>query len=485
MRQWLQIGYKNIAADVTISSHRELTYMATIHKINGKKGTSYRITVSHGFDAHGARKRVVRTIHAADLEAKTEPARDREAARIAAEIETEIRTGRKSSDIRTDKIYLADMIPQWESWMEKRLAAGTIAPATIRYYRRDWYLYCAEFFRDMTLDQITKETGRDFINYLKLDKKYSRKSITHALTVIGSVYTFLTEIKHIPAENPFIGLKIPRGKHEKKAARSLSDDEADLFLEILQIASQKWRLFFLIMLTTGARPAEVLALRWNDFCQKNGVQVILIDEAVIAQKDTGWTIGKPKTEASVRYVYQSDILQADLEAHRKAEQQLLKKSQQQMRHTLLFHGKDPEKCHSGNAPCDRLRSLIQRWNKQIERQLLAEKDKEKRAALQEKLIEKTRAYDLRHTYATLEIGAGMPANVLAKKLGHVNLQMINSTYVHPMEDAQMSENYFGKNKKADSAASENLKKIGEEIAKLSEDDLEKLEEILTRIKQKS
>lgn len=459
--------------------------MATIHKIQGKKGTSYRITVSHGFDASGARKRIVRTIHAADLDARTEPARDREAARIAEEIEKEIRTGRKSTEIRTDKIYIADMIPEWASWMEKRLAAGTIAPATIRYYRRDWHLYCDDFFKDMTLDQITKETGRDFINYLKLDKKYSRKSITHALTVIGSVYTFLTEIRHIPAENPVIGLTIPRGKHEQKAAKSLTEKDAELFLEVLQIATQKWRLFFEIMITTGARPAEVLALRWDDFQQKNGKPVIRIDEAVIAQKDRGWTIGKPKTEASVRYVYQSDILQADLEAHRKSEQQLLKKSQQQMRHTLLFHGKDPVKNHSGNAPCDRLRSLIRRWNAQIERQLLAEKDKEKRAALQEKLIENTRAYDLRHTYATLEIGAGMPANVLAKKLGHVNMQMINSTYVHPMEEAQLSENYFGKNKKSEHAASENLKKIGEEIAKLSAEDLEKLEEILAKIKQKS
>lgn len=446
---------------------------------------SYRITISHGFDASGARKRVVRTIHAADLDARTEPARDREAARIAAEIEKEIRTGRKSSEIRTDKLYLTDMIPQWESWMEKRLAAGTIAPATIRYYRRDWKLYCAEFFRDMTLDQITKETGRDFINYLKLDKHYSRKSITHALTVIGSVYTFLTEIRHIPAENPCIGLTIPRGKHEQKAAKSLTEKDAELLMEILQIASPKWRLFFLIMLTTGARPAEVLALRWDDIMQKNGTPVIRIDEAVIAKKDTGWTIGKPKTEASVRYVYQSDILQTDLEAHRKAEQQLLKKSQQQMRHTLLFHGMDPEKCHSGNAPCDRLRSLIRRWNKRVTEQLLAEKDKEKRAVLQEKLIENTRAYDLRHTYATLEIGAGMPANILAKKLGHANMQMINQVYVHPMEEAQLHENYFGKNKKSDAEVSKTVKKIGEEIAKLSNEDLEKLTEIITKLKQKS
>ena len=459
--------------------------MATIHKIQGKKGTSYRITVSHGFDASGARKRVVRTIHAADLDAKTEPARDREAARVAEGIEREIRTGRKSSDVRTDKIYITDMIPEWEQWMDKRLDAGTIAPATIRYYKRDWKLYCDDFFENKTIEQITKETGRDFINHLKLDKHYSRKSITHALTVIGSVYTFLADIKHIPAENPFIGLKIPRGKHEEKTAKSLTEKDAELLMEVLQIASQKWRLFFLIMLTTGARPAEVLALRWDDFQQKNGKQVIRIDEAVIAQKDRGWTIGKPKTEASVRYVYMSELVQADLEAHRKAEQQLLKKSSQQMRHTLLFHGKDPEKCHSGNAPCDRLRSLIRRWNKSIEQQILKEKDKEIQAALQEKLIESTRAYDLRHTYATLEIGAGMPSTVLAKKLGHTTVQMINTTYVHPMEDAQLTENYFEKNKKSDSVASETVKKIGEEIAKLNAEDLQKLEEIITKIKQKS
>lgn len=459
--------------------------MATIHKIHGKKGTSYRITVSHGFDASGARKRVVRTIHAADLDAKTEPARDREAASIAAEIEKEIRTGRKSSDIRTDKIYITDMIPEWEQWMDKRLDAGTIAPATIRYYKRDWKLYCDDFFKDKTIEQITKETGRDFINFLKLDKKYSRKSITHALTVIGSVYTFLEDIKHIPAENPCIGLKIPRGKHEEKTAKSLTEKDAELLLEILQTASQKWRLFFKIMITTGARPAEVLALRWDDFCQKNGTSVIRIDEAVIAKKDTGWTIGKPKTEASVRYVLLSDLVMDDLEAFRQSEQQLLKKSQQQMRHTLLFHGKDPEKCHSGNAPCDRLRSLIRRWNASIEQQILKEKDKEKRDALQEKLIESTRAYDLRHTYATLEIGAGMPSNVLAKKLGHVNTQMINTTYVHPMEDAQLTENYYEKNKKSDSASSETVKKIGEEVTKLSAEDLQKLEEIIANLKQKT
>ena len=418
--------------------------MATIHTIYGKKGTSYRITVSRGSGPNGTRTRFVRTLRASDLKHKTPAGRLREVQEMAAAWEAELRTGSIKNEARPDKLFLRDVIPGWQDWMEKRMAAGIISPATYRYYKRDLLLYCEEYFKHCTIEQMTDQAAADFVNFLKLDKNYSHKSITHALTAMNSVFNFLITSQHVLQRNPFKGVDVPRGTHEEKAAKALTESELFLLLDILDSefksgykVPQKWRAFFKIMITTGARPGEVLALTWADFQSENGRDVIKIDKAVAAKSDSGWHITKPKTRESVRSVLLSNLVKPDLELHKNQEKALLKKSENEMKRLLVFHGPDHTKVMNGNTPCNILRSIITRWNAEIADEIAHEKDQDKREQLTQKLMPMVRVYDLRHTYATMEIKAGTPANVLARRLGHSTIQMINQVYVHPQDDAFM------------------------------------------------
>jgi integrase len=45
-------------------------------------------------------------------------------------------------------------------------------------------------------------------------------------------------------------------------------------------------------------------------------------------------------------------------------------------------------------------------------------------------------HGLRHTTATLLLGAGMPVQVVAQRLGHADVTMTLNTYAHALPDAQ-------------------------------------------------
>jgi hypothetical protein len=45
-------------------------------------------------------------------------------------------------------------------------------------------------------------------------------------------------------------------------------------------------------------------------------------------------------------------------------------------------------------------------------------------------------HDLRHTYATLSLAAGIPAKVISTRLGHATVAFTQDVYVHAMPDLE-------------------------------------------------
>jgi integrase len=51
-------------------------------------------------------------------------------------------------------------------------------------------------------------------------------------------------------------------------------------------------------------------------------------------------------------------------------------------------------------------------------------------------VPRIRLHDLRHTWATLALAAGVPPKVVSERLGHANIQVTMNTYSHVMPGMQ-------------------------------------------------
>jgi integrase len=163
---------------------------------------------------------------------------------------------------------------------------------------------------------------------------------------------------------------------------------------------------FYLGLMTGLRPGELLALTWAD---------IITDEVLVRQGVTqpkgGHKIGVPKTPNAIRAVpLPSDA--RDLLFTR-----TWALSEQRHRVTL----------REGNARLvfpNEVGNLIAPWNlhKRVWTPLLEDAD-----------IEHVRPYVLGHTFASMQIAAGVDAVTLARWMGHSDSGFTLRTYTHFFE----------------------------------------------------
>jgi integrase len=49
-------------------------------------------------------------------------------------------------------------------------------------------------------------------------------------------------------------------------------------------------------------------------------------------------------------------------------------------------------------------------------------------------LPRIRVYDLRHTHATLQLGAGVPVHVVSQRLGHASAKMTLDVYANYLPD---------------------------------------------------
>ncbi len=201
-------------------------------------------------------------------------------------------------------------------------------------------------------------------------------------------------INEIIVKNPMQLVKAPKQKSKQK---TLFDEEEDvmpfnnaeikLILEDKQLFEHN-KNFYKLMLFTGMRPGEVVALRWQDILFNK--KQIKIMQTRVAGKD-----GTPKTMSSMRYV---DILPQTLEVLQK--QQKLTGDKE-----YLFYTRSGKRYFSHDTLAASFKRLLTR-NKIKERVL----------------------YNLRHTFASQMISQGIDIVWVSKTLGHKDVSITLSTY---------------------------------------------------------
>lgn len=207
------------------------------------------------------------------------------------------------------------------------------------------------------------------------------------------------------ATNP--ARKVPAPVERRPEARHLSPEEAGKL--VAAAAPSRYAVVLKLILSTGLRRGEALALRWADVDLDRGTATV---RGALVRSEGSLRVVAPKTATSARTVALSGSAVALLAAHRAAQAK--------------------EKLRAGNIYEDGGLVFSTELGKPVEPQNLLRlvRSAGKRAGLASVTV-----HTLRHTYATAALLGGVPLKVVSSNLGHASIQITADTYGHVTDDA--------------------------------------------------
>jgi integrase len=191
--------------------------------------------------------------------------------------------------------------------------------------------------------------------------------------------------------NPLSLVEKPR--HRAKETKAMTVPEARRFVKAAQ--GDEFEALWLLMLTTGLRFGEAIGLEWRDIDLKNGT--LAVRQSVV-EVDGVARVAEPKTASSRRRVELGALAVDSLRRH-----------QAKMRPESRFV------FETGGGGHPRRSNLRQRSFQPI--------------CVQAKIVGLT-PHGLRHSMASIGMAQGIPAKVLAERLGHSTTRMTMDRYQH-------------------------------------------------------
>jgi len=209
--------------------------MATITKRTGKNGTTYKVQIR--IKGHPA--------ETASFDRLTD------AKRWAAETETAIRQGKHFGAAR--RRTFTELADKYEAAIADHLKSMQARTGHLAYWREE--------FDGHSLEDVTPALIAD--KYAKLHKDGARSIATanRYLATLSACFTFAVKELAWIERNPCS--RVRKGKEDAGRVRYLTDDERTRLLEACKESSNPLLYpAFVVALSTGARQAEVMNLRW-------------------------------------------------------------------------------------------------------------------------------------------------------------------------------------------------------------------------------
>ncbi len=379
-----------------------------------KRGDSYLIVVSMGYDRHGNRcKQRQKTVHPpADLTPKQKEKWLNEQAVLYE------RECREVPATLGKDITLAEYVDHWL----KDVAPDKLAKSTIVRDKQDIDRFLP-YLGDYKLNELRPEHFRNFYAKLKKVRSENTGRLLAASTVEG-VHNSLCSILSSAMEDGYIthnpAWRTYKYPTKKKARKIADEDTARLIITSLEQESLKYEVYYKLLIATGMRRAECCALIWRDFNFLN--RSIHIQRNAVKLTGENIFTKEPKTTAGDRYAYFSMELGSLLEEYRQFCQ----------RETELYDGRalteDDFVFRRKNCKLPMTPSTFT-WRFKL---IL------KKHGLPEDL----NVHSLRHTNASLLIANGTDVATVAGLLGHSQVSTTLDIYAHA----------FDKNKKVASSA---------------------------------
>ena len=435
-----------------------------------KRGDTYRIRVSAGYDAAG--KQIMRSITWRPAPGMTSRQIEKELERQAVLFEEAVRTGQYMDG----NIKLDDFINQWfADYADKQLKPSTLAlyhqlmervsPALghirmnklrpghlVQFYNQlenvdnkkpVSFLAAPALEKAIAHSGITKaqlcnragvgvatlrtaQAGKA-ISYKSASKlaealgqpcdrlfipsghaqKLSKSTIAHYHRFLSAVFTTAVEWQ-VMAENPCARVKPP--KEERKAVQYLDEKQAAAFLDALQEQPFHYRAMVTMLLYSGIRRGELCGLEWEDVDFEHNL--VHVNRSAVYIPGKGVEDGTTKTHNSERVMkLPAGVMELLKEQRRRQAEQRLQMGDQWQDSRKVFTQPN------GKPIC---MASLSKWIKQFSVSIG---------------LPPITAHSLRHTNATLLIAGGTNIRTVSNRLGHASTSTTGNIYSHAIKTA--------------------------------------------------
>lgn len=289
-------------------------------------------------------------------------------------------TTRLGSDAPTKGTLFSNYADQW-------LATHRMEKSTREHYRPH-LAYWKLQFHGKTLDAITAMDIRTAVAARAAD--VTGKTINNMLIPLRGVFE-TAHVDGLIASNPTATIR--NHKHQAPPPDPFTKEEMHRILHRLFMGAESYYVWYRFAFATGLRPSEQMALRWSDVNLK--ARTVTVSKARVSGEEKG-----TKTHSIREVDLNDEAWLALVQAGHPGQCDL----------TKIHVFKAP---HGGPWQEDDLQDrLNNQWY----------------PVLDGLGIRRRRAYNTRHTYATINLMAGVNPAYIARQLGHVNTAMLFKVY---------------------------------------------------------
>jgi integrase len=308
------------------------------------------------------------------------------------------------------KITLAEYV---EEWYKSKVQ---ISESTLNGYKLHLKLYIIPALGHLKLHQITPPVVQAAYNAL-IAQKLSPRTIEYAHTVLHQALGKAIKLGYL-VRNPTEDTERPA-----KVEREFTILSPDQMVTLFKSEAKKRLLpLWLMLLDTGLRPGEALALKWGDL---EG-DLVRVQRVLVRTTKSAYKLieRKAKTQKSLRPVTLSKSMIEALKEHRLQQaKEILAYGPHYIRNDFIFASRIGSFLDPNNVR-NRFKSALTRAG----------------------LPENVRLYDTRHSHATALLNEG---NVnlawVSARLGHSSTRVTEAIYAKVMPEAhrQMADTFEG------------------------------------------
>lgn len=303
-------------------------------------------------------------------------------------------------------------VEQWMLTWLRDYKKNSVKPKTYAAYESHIKNHIAPDLGDCTLSQLRNDMVQRFVNNLA---EKGLKSLTIE-RVVGTLKTGLMQAvdNELLAKNPASRIKMPM--KEERSARVLTIQEQELFIE----AAKEHRNgeVFILILGTGLRIGEALALTWSDIDFENQILSVNRTQIEYCLHSNGETTyhreySSPKTKAGKRTIpLIPNLIEMllELKQQRMEEKKQFKEAYQDT--GLLF-------CNYYGVSLN-YSSVV----------------KKMKSICKKTELEGVHPHTLRHTFATRGLENGIDLKVMQELLGHSKISMTADLYTHVLPETK-------------------------------------------------
>lgn len=309
----------------------------------------------------------------------------------------------------------------FSSYVELFLKESTISRSdgTLLNYR-NVFRRATSFFGEYKMEEITPVIVRAYITELQANGVSERNGAPLSYNTVAKHYNVLHTFfeaavtDEIIEFSPMQRMKKPKPKKDdiKMESKALTLDQSKRLIECLKNEPLMWRALVMLLLDSGCRRGEAVALRWDDVDLKTGYTQVKGNAQYTVEK--GKYITTPKSGKGRMVILNQPVIAILKEWKREQTKWLLSMG---LPHTGFIFTQDDGEMLNPNAPTKYLSKFGKKYN-----------------------FPGLHPHTLRHTMATVSIANGADVVSISKKLGHAAPSITLNIYSHANQEAQLRAN---------------------------------------------